>query len=64
VTGVARQVAEFIDGEECVVHVVKTGAATWRAYGDFRGKHISQTGRTDSQALATWRRMANYQANE
>lgn len=60
----ARQTTEVIDGEQCSVHVVKTGATTWQAYGDFRGKHISQTGRSDSQALDAWRRAANHQANE
>jgi len=57
----ARQTTEIIDGEDCSVHVVKTGVTTWMAYGDFRGKHISQTGRSDSQALDAWRRAANYQ---
>jgi len=59
-----RQTTEVIDGEECSVHVAKTGATTWMAYGLFRGKHISQTGRSDSQALDAWRRIANHQANE
>lgn len=58
------QTAENIDGAECTVNVAKTGATTWTAYGDFRGKHIQRTGRSDSQALEAWRRAANYQANE
>lgn len=60
----SRQTIEVIDGEQCSVNVVKTGATTWKAYGDFRGIHISQTARSDSQALDAWRRAANHQANE
>lgn len=59
-----RQTTEIVDGEQCTVHVAKTGVTTWKAYGDFRGQHINQTGRSDSQALDAWRRAANCQANE
>lgn len=61
---IAHQATETIDGDECSVQVVKIGATTWRAYGDFRGQHIDQTGRSDSQALNAWRRIANYIATE
>lgn len=63
-TTTARQTTETIDGEQCLVHVAKTGASTWRAYGAFRGKHLDQTGRSDSLALAAWRKIANHHANE
>ena len=59
-----RQTTEVIDGEQCTVHVAKTGVTTWKAYGDFRNQHINQTGRSDSQALTAWCRAANYKANE
>lgn len=59
-----RQTIVVIDGEQCSVNVAKTGATTWNAYGNFRGKYISQTGRSDTQALDAWRRAANHLANE
>jgi hypothetical protein len=57
-----RQVT--IDETDCSVHVVKTGSSTWRAYGDFRGKHIQVTGRSESDAFDKWRSRANSTANE
>jgi len=59
-----RQVTESVDGIACNVWVVKTGSTTWRAYGEFQGRHIGVMGRSDTQALDTWRRSANYAANE
>jgi hypothetical protein len=53
-----------IDNETCVIHTLKTGKVTWKAYGEFRGKHINEGGRSESGAIMGWRKIANYIANE
>lgn len=44
-----------IDGKEFVVTLVKTGKSTWRAWGDAWGRHIVQTGSSESSALTNWK---------
>lgn len=50
----------IIDGEACTVTLVKTGSTTWQAYGNVKGKSVPATGRSESHALETWRRLADY----
>jgi hypothetical protein len=51
-----------IDEELCTVHVVRQGK-TWTAYGSFRSKRLEGKGRTESEALSNWNRLANFEAN-
>jgi hypothetical protein len=60
----AKQYPVTIDEETCTVTVMKTGAQTWTARGNFRGKPGSMTGRSESAALDAWRRWADYAADE
>lgn len=53
-----------VDGELCHVWVGLSRGSTWRAYGDFRGRHIDKTGRSASDAMANWKQAAEYAANE
>lgn len=47
-----------IDGERYSVHAVKTGKATWKAYGAIRDQRVEVSGRTPSEAFGTWKRTA------
>lgn len=62
-TGAAVQHEVNVDDELWKVWVVQKGG-TWRAYGDFRRRHIDLRGSSASEALAQWRRIAEYMANE
>lgn len=53
-----------VDGETCLVWVGQKSGSTWRAYGDFRRRHIDKTGRDERDALSNWVRAAEYAANE
>lgn len=53
-----------VDGESLLVRVVKTGKVTYRAYAEFRGRHIDQTGSSESSAIEKWRRKAEYLSND
>lgn len=53
-----------VDGELCLVWVGHDRGATWRAYGDFRGRHIERKGRDARDALSQWTRAAEFAANE
>lgn len=52
-----------IDNEVCIVHSHKI-KKTWTAYGSYHGKHIAQTGDSESQAISNWRKIAEYHASE
>lgn len=62
--GAAVQHEVRIDDQMCLVWVGQARGSTWRAYGDFRGRHIEQTGRSASDALSQWKQAAEYAANE
>ena len=62
--GTAHEHEYFVDDLLCKVWAVKTGISTWSAYGDFRGRRISVTGRTETEALSSWRDSADYHARE
>lgn len=62
--GTAVQHEVRVDGETCMVWVGQKTAGTWRAYGDYRKRHIDKTGRDERDALAQWTRAAEYAANE
>lgn len=53
-----------VDGVSVLVRVVKTGKVTYRAYAKFRGKHVDQTGSSESSALDRWRRKAEYLSDD
>jgi hypothetical protein len=52
-----------VDGELCNVWVVKTGKGTWKAYGKFRDRHIEQSNSSESSAVSSWKRIAEFEAN-
>lgn len=52
-----------IDGTLCGVNSHQEGK-TWKAYGSFRDHHLVGSGRTESAALAEWKKRANCLANE
>lgn len=62
--GAAVQHEVRVDGETCLVWVGQKSSSTWRAYGNFRGRHIDKTGRDERDALSEWTRAAEYAANE
>lgn len=62
--GAAVQHEVRVDGELCLVWVGQKSAASWRAYGDFRNRHIDVTGRDSRDALSMWARSAEHAANE
>jgi len=60
----ARLVQLSIDGEICSVYTAKNGKSTWLAYGDFNNVSIRRTGRTESEAMESWRSIAESKAKE
>lgn len=59
--GAAVQHEVRVDGELCLIWVGQKSGGTWRAYGDFRKRHIDETGR---DALSRWKQTAEHVANE
>lgn len=62
--GAAVQHEVRVDGEACLVWLGQKTGSTWRAYGDFRTRHIDVIGRAERDTLALWKRIAEYAANE
>lgn len=60
----AKQVPVRVDGEYVDVWVAKDGGVTWRAWADFRGRHITATGGSQSDATSKWQQKANYLSKE
>lgn len=60
----AKQTTVRVDGETVDVWVAQDGRATWRAWGEFRGKHFDATGSSESNAKDQWEQKADYIAKE
>ena len=60
----AKQIAVRVDGDHIDIWVAKTGGVTWRAWGEFRGKHIDANGSSQSNATDKWQEKADYMAKE
>lgn len=45
------------------VSVYQRSKTVWIASGVYHGEHIETKGRTETQALATWREAARYRGN-
>ncbi|MDH0342080.1 hypothetical protein [Chromobacterium haemolyticum] len=58
-----RQTTLIIDEQPCQVTLAKAGRVTWTANGMVQGVPVHATAQSEAQALATWRRLAEYQAN-
>lgn len=50
----AKQISVTVDALSVDVWIVKTGKLTYRAYADFRGRHIEATGTSESGTVAAW----------
>lgn len=44
-----------IDGEDCIVSIVRSGKATWKAWGGCSGHRVDATGTSESSAYAHWK---------
>lgn len=62
--GVPTQQEVQFDGATCFVWVGQVRGTSWRAYGDFRNRHIGKTGRHYRDALANWKRAGEYAADD
>lgn len=52
-----------IDGEICRVTCNKTGKTTWTAIGECNGKPIQEKGRSESDAIDKWKKIALFMNN-
>jgi len=57
-----EQVVE-VWGKRVQVSVYQKSKAVWEAVGDYMGRPIRVTDRTESTALKRWREAARYQGN-
>lgn len=60
----SKQTTVSVDGEYFEIWVAKTGAATWRAWAEFRGRQVEATGSSQSDAAAKWQQEADYISKE
>jgi hypothetical protein len=60
----SKQTAVRVDGEYVDIWVAKTGRVTWRAWGEFRGRHVEATGSSQSDAAGKWQQKADYISKE
>lgn len=56
----AKQTTVRVDGETIDIWVAKDGRGTWRAWGEFRGRHFDATGSSESNAKDRWEQKADY----
>ncbi len=56
----SRQVPVRVDDEDVNIWVTKTGKTTWRAHGEFRGKHVDAVGQSAPGAISAWKSKADY----
>lgn len=45
------------------ISVYQKSKSVWIAAGTYEGEHIETKGRTESQAIASWREAARYRGN-
>lgn len=60
----AKQVPVRVDGQYVDVWVAKDGGVAWRAWADFRGKHILARGASQSDATKKWQQQADFRSKE
>jgi len=55
----AKQITVRVDTELVDIWVAQDGRATWRAWGDFRGKPLDAKGSSESNAKDRWKEKAD-----
>jgi hypothetical protein len=61
--GAAKQYELVVDDEKCKVWTARKGHQ-WSAWGEFRDRRVTGTGRSESEALGQWKLAANSVAKE
>ena len=61
--GGAKRHEMVVDGDTCVVHTAFQGK-TCKAWGNFRGHHVSGSGRSEPEALSHWEDLANMHSDD
>ncbi|WP_324809790.1 hypothetical protein [Ralstonia pickettii] len=56
----SRQIPVRVDDEDVSIWVTKSGKSTWRAHGEFRGKHVDAVAQSESGAISAWKSKADY----
>lgn len=56
----SRRSTVYFDGAEYEVTINQKSKYSWLVTGDFKGRHLSEDGRSEQQALDKWKRAASY----
>lgn len=56
----AKKATVRVDGEMIDIWVAQDRRTTWRAWGEFRGRHFDATGSSESNAKDRWTEKADY----
>lgn len=60
----SKQTTVTVDGKYFEIWVTKTGAVTWRAWAQFRGKQVEATGSSQADAATKWQQKGDFISKE